>query len=44
MILEMAKAFKTDATGASNNQMIMERYAHYRQRFFNVFCHFNISA
>ena len=44
MILEMAKAFKTDATGASNDQMIMKRNAHHRQCLFNVFCHFDIGA
>jgi hypothetical protein len=44
MILQMAKAFKTDATGASNDQMIMKRNAHHRQRLFNVFCHFDIGA
>ena len=40
----MATAFKTDATGANNNQMIMKRNAQQRQRFFYVFCHFDIGA
>ena len=37
MILQMAKAFKTDATGASNDQMIMKRNAHHRQRLLMSF-------
>jgi|TARA_B110000444_G_scaffold65062_1_gene60927 hypothetical protein len=44
MILEVSKAFSTDAARASNDQMIMKRNAHYRQRLFNVFCHFDIGA
>jgi hypothetical protein len=30
MILQMAKAFKTDGARASNDQMIMKRNAHHR--------------
>ena len=37
MILQMAKAFKTDAASASNDQMIMKRNAHQRQCLFQVF-------
>ena len=44
MILQMAKTFKTDGARASNDQMIMKRNAHHRQRLFNVFCHFDIGA
>jgi hypothetical protein len=40
----MAKAFETDATGASDNQMIMKRNAYHRQRLFTVFCYFDIGA
>jgi hypothetical protein len=44
MFLQMAKAFKTDAASASNDQMIVKLNAHPRQRLFCVFCHFDISA
>ena len=37
MILKMAKAFKTDAASASNDQAIMRRNAHHRQRLFQAF-------
>ena len=44
MILEVSKTFKTDAARASNDQMIMRRNAHHRQRLFNVFWHFDFGA